>query len=311
MTAFRHLAAILDIAPEVAAALAEGRPVVALESTVLAHGLPYPDNLETARRIEAIVRDGGAAPATIGILAGRLTVGLADSDLARFAEGGATIRKVSTRDLGAILASGGHGATTVAGTLTGATLAGIRVFATGGIGGVHRGGEDSLDISADLEALARNPVAVVAAGAKSILDLPRTLEVLESLGVPVVGFGVDELPAFYTRKSGLTLETSVADADEAARLLATHWGLGLGSGVLLANPIPEAAALHLDAVAGWIDRSLREAEAEGLRGKAVTPWLLARLYALSEGRTLSANRSLLLDNARVAADVATALARLT
>jgi pseudouridine-5'-phosphate glycosidase len=304
------MSSALYVAPEVAAALAENRPVVALESTVLAHGLPFPDNLETARAMEAAVRAGGAVPATIGIVKGRLVAGMEARDLELFAEEGAAIRKVSTRDFGAVLAAGGDGATTVAGTLVGARIAGIRIFATGGIGGVHRDGEVTLDISADLDALARNPVAVVSAGAKSILDLPRTLEVLESLGVPVVGIGTEDFPAFFTRSSGLKLVSSVADARQAAALLRAHWGLGLESGVLLANPIPAEAALSEPEVEAWIARVLGEARAEGIHGKAVTPWVLGRLHDLSGGRTLAANRSLLLHNAAAAAEIASALAQL-
>jgi pseudouridine-5'-phosphate glycosidase len=281
--------------------------VVALESTVVAHGLPPPDNLETALAMEARVRAAGATPATVGLIEGRLVVGLSPEELARFAAAETPVAKVSRRDLAPVLAAGGLGATTVAATLVAARLAGIRVFATGGIGGVHPGGENSLDVSADLQALARNPVAVVAAGAKSILDLPRTLELLETLGVPVVGYGCRNLPAFYCRDSGLELAAEVAGPAEAAALLAAHWDLGLEGGVLIAAPIPAAEALSETEVAAWIAGAEAEAAAEGVAGKALTPFLLSRLHALSDGRTLAANRALLLNNAAIAAEIAVAL----
>jgi pseudouridine-5'-phosphate glycosidase len=297
----------LEVRPEVATALAAGSAVVALESTVVAHGLPPPDNLETALAMEARVRAAGATPATVGLIEGRLVVGLSPEELARFAAAETPVAKVSRRDLAPVLAAGGLGATTVAATLVAARLAGIRVFATGGIGGVHPGGENSLDVSADLQALARNPVAVVAAGAKSILDLPRTLELLETLGVPVVGYGCRNLPAFYCRDSGLELAAEVAGPAEAAALLAAHWDLGLEGGVLIAAPIPAADALPETEVAAWIARAEAEAAAEGIAGKALTPFLLSRLHALSDGRTLAANRALLLNNAAIAAEIAVAL----
>lgn len=305
----------LTIAPEVADALAEGRPVVALESTLIAHGLPYPRNLETAQAAEAAVRAGGAVPATIGIRAGKLMVGLGADDLAHFAQNGAPagnggrtgtgheIAKVSRADLGYVLARGADGATTVAATMVAAHAAGIRVFATGGIGGVHRGAADSFDVSADLTELSRTPVAVVASGAKVILDLPKTLEALETLGVPVIGYGTDRFPAFYSRDSGLDLTLRANDAAEVAGILKAHWGLGLQSGVLIANPPPEEFALPHDEVEGWVERALAEAARDGVSGKDVTPYLLQRISALSEGRSLEANVGLIVRNASAATEI--------
>ena len=299
----------LDIRPEVRAALAEGRPVVALESTLIAHGLPYPRNLETARAAEAAVRRAGAVPATIGVTGGQLRIGLTLTEIERFA-GTGTIVKVSRRDLAMTIVSGGDGATTVAATMAAAALAGIRVFATGGIGGVHRGGEQSLDISADLVELARSPVAVISAGAKVILDLPRTLEVLESLGVPVVGYRTGRFPGFYCRDSGLDLESRVETAEQAARLMRTQWELGLGGGLLFANPAPEAAALDRAEVEALTARAVAEAQAAGVAGKALTPYLLQRLAESSGGRTLETNMALVVSNAKVAGEVADAYAAL-
>ncbi len=300
-----ELASYLDVAPEVAAALAKGGPVVALETTAIAHGLPRPLNLETARAMDAAVRAEGAVPAWIALLDGRVRVGLAADELAAFA-GRDDVAKASRRDLGPLLAARRPGATTVAGTLRIAHLAGIRVFATGGIGGVHRGAETSFDVSADLNTLADAPVAVVSAGAKSILDLPRTLEVLETLSVPVVGYGCSEFPAFYCRSAGLALPARVEGPREAASVLSAHWALNPGSGLLFANPVPEAAALSRAEVEGWIAAALDEAA--GIAGPEVTPFLLSRLAELSGGRTLDANVALLEDNARVAARIARVLA---
>jgi pseudouridine-5'-phosphate glycosidase len=295
---------LLDIRPEVAEALFAGRPVVALESTLIAQGLPYPRNLETARRVEAIVRAAGAVPATVGVAGGRLCVGLTAQEIERFARGRDTA-KASSRDLAAALAGGGDGATTVAGTLVAAHLAGIRVFATGGIGGVHRGGA-AYDVSADLAELARRPLALVSAGAKAILDLAATLEVLETQGVPVVGYGTDEFPAFYCRESGHALEARVDDPQEAARLMRAHWSLGLG-GLLIANPPPEAAALDPVEVEALIARALADAASAGVGGKRLTPFLLDRLNELSGGRTLEANVALIEANAALGAELATAI----
>ena len=286
------------------------RGVVALESTVIAHGLPRPRNLETAKLLEAEVRDAGAVPATICLADGMLVVGANDALLARLAnEDG--VAKVSTRDLAPFLAhvpADGLGATTVAATAEIASRAGIEVFATGGIGGVHRGAERTMDISADLRALARHPVVVVCAGAKVVLDLAKTLEQLETLGVPVVGFGTDELPAFYARSSGLPLPHRVDDPAAAARIARLQ--LDRGAGLLVCVPIPEASALPRDEVEREIDAALATAERAGVRGRDVTPFLLARLGEASSGRTLDANVALLRNNARVAAGIAIALARL-
>ncbi len=298
-----------EVLPEIAAALAEGRPVVALETTVIAQGLPHPVNLETARRAEAAVRKAGALPATIGLLDGRVRIGLDASGLERFA-GPEETPKLSTRDLGPALAAGAGGATTVAATLALAAKAGIRVFATGGIGGVHRGGEDTFDISADLIALARHPLAAVSAGAKAILDLPRTLELLESLGVPVIGLACDRFPAFYLRDSGLPLPASLPDASAVAAAMAAHWGLGLPSGLLIAHPPPAVAALDAGQVERWIAQAEREAWQQSVAGKALTPFLLGRLAELSGGRTLETNAALIVDNARAAAEIAVAYAAL-
>ena len=298
---------LLSIAPEVSAALAAGRPVVALESTIISHGMPYPQNLEMARRVEAIIREEGAVPATIAVADGRIHVGLDDALLERLATAKG-VAKLSRRDMGAILASGGLGATTVAATMIGAHLAGIRVFATGGIGGVHRGAETSFDISADLEELARTPVAVVCAGAKSILDLPKTLEYLETRGVPVIGYGTDTLPAFFCRSSGLALALRRDTPEEVAALLAAQATLGFPAGAVIANPIPEANALPEAEIDAAITSALADAEREGIAGKAVTPYLLARIVALTQGRSLTANIALVEHNARVAARIARAWA---
>lgn len=298
---------LLSIAPEVSAALAAGHPVVALESTIISHGMPYPQNLEMARRVEAILRDEGAVPATIAVADGRIHVGLDDALLERLATS-KDVAKLSRRDMGAILASGGLGATTVAATMIAAHLAGIRVFATGGIGGVHRGAETSFDISADLEELARTPVAVVCAGAKSILDLPKTLEYLETRGVPVIGYGTDTLPAFFCRSSGLALALRRDTPEEVAALLAAQAALGFPAGAVIANPIPEAHALPEAEIDAVIAAALADAGREAIAGKAVTPYLLARIVALTEGRSLIANIALVENNARVGARIAKALA---
>ncbi|HZR98011.1 MAG TPA: pseudouridine-5'-phosphate glycosidase [Chloroflexota bacterium] len=300
----------LAIAPEVASALEAGAAVVALESTAIAHGLPWPDNLAVARAMEAAVRAAGAVPATIAVLDGRVRVGLGAAELERIARDPG-IAKLSWRDLPVAVARGGDGATTVAGTLAVAGRVGIRVFATGGLGGVHPGAEATFDISADLGALARTPCLVVCSGAKSLLDLARTLELLESLGVPVLGYGTDELPAFYTRTSGLRLAARVDTAAEAAAVAAAQWTLGLGGGLVLAVPVPAAAALDAAAVARVLQAAEARAAAAGVRGPALTPFLLADLHAHSGGRTLAANAALLEHNAAVGGAVAAALAALT
>jgi pseudouridine-5'-phosphate glycosidase len=301
-----HLEPYLELLPEVAAALAGGRPVVALESTAIAHGLPRPRNLVTARHLEAIVRDVGAVPATVAILDHRIRIGLTAEELGAFAAREDVV-KASRRDLAFLLVSGHAGATTVAATLTVAASAGIRVFATGGIGGVHRGGETSLDVSADLGALADSPVALVSAGAKLILDLEKTLEVAETYSIPVIGYGCSSFPGFYCADAGLALDLGVEKPREAAEIMRAHWALGLG-GLLFANPIPEAAALRRDDMDAWIDEALAQAETSGITGKEVTPFLLARLHDLSDGRTIEANVALLEKNARVAAEIACAYA---
>jgi pseudouridine-5'-phosphate glycosidase len=301
---------LLDLQPEVAAALAAGRPVVALESTIISHGMPWPQNAETAQEVEAEVRAHGAVPATIAVLDGRLKAGISAGDIERLARHGPQMTKLSRRDLGLVVAQGGSGATTVAATMIVAALAGIRVFATGGIGGVHRGAETSFDISADLQELARTPVAVVCAGAKSILDLRLTLEYLETHGVPVLGYRTSELPAFFCRESGLGVDARVESAQEIARAMQAQWALGLQGGLVIANPIPEAHALPRERVDQAIDEALADASAQGIAGKAVTPFLLARVNALTGGNSLASNIQLVLNNARLAAAIAAAHAAL-
>lgn len=294
----------LSFSPEVSAALSDGRPVVALESTVIAHGLPRPHNLELGRRMEALVREHAAIPATIAVLGGKVKIGLTDEEL-RYLADAEGVMKVSRRDFPAVAARKLDGATTVAGTMIAAAWAGIRVLATGGIGGVHRG--DRTDVSADLPELSRTSVAVVCAGAKSILDLPATLEWLETAGVPVIGFGTDEFPAFYSRSSGLRLEVCAASATEAAAIIRTKWAMGLEGGALVTVPIPAEAAIPNNEIDSVIARALGEAEARGVKGKAVTPFLLARVAEMSGGRSLKANLALLENNARVAAQIAVSL----
>jgi pseudouridine-5'-phosphate glycosidase len=298
---------LLSIAPEVSAALTAGRPVVALESTIISHGMPYPQNLEMAQRVEGIIREEGAVPATIAVADGRIHVGLDQALLHRLATA-KDVAKLSRRDLGGILASGGLGATTVAATMIAAHLAGIRVFATGGIGGVHRGAETSFDVSADLDELARTPVAVVCAGAKSILDLPKTLEYLETRGVPVIGYGTDTLPAFFSRSSGLALALRRDTPEEVAALLDAQAALGFPAGAVIANPIPEAHALPEAEIDAAIASALADAGRDGVGGKEVTPYLLARIVALTGGRSLTANIALVEHNARLGARIAKALA---
>ncbi len=294
-----------DVAEEVASALAERRPVVALESTVIAHGLPHPTNVETALAMEAAVRDAGAVPATIAILGGRATVGLTEAQVARLASGD-DVAKASRRDLPVVIGLSRDAATTVSGTMVLAQRAGIDIFATGGIGGVHRGAP--FDVSADLTELARTPVAVVCAGAKAILDLPATLEVLETQGVPVVGLGTDELPAFYVRSSGLPVPARADDIDSAARVLRTWRDLGVGNGILFTLPVPEAAELATAEVDRAVAEATAEAVAQGVVGAAVTPFVLGRVAALTGGRSLLANTALLVNNARTAAELAVAAA---
>ncbi len=298
----------LDIAPEVAAALADGRAVVALESTIVAHGMPYPRNLETALALEADLRAKGVVPATIAVIDGRLRVGLGRADLELLATG-RNIAKASRRDLAALVATRAHGATTVAATMAIAALAGIAIFATGGIGGVHRGAESTMDVSADLYELARTPVAVVCAGAKSILDIPKTLELLESLGVPVLGYRTDDFPAFYARTSGRRTDRRCDNALEVAQLTAAQRRLGLG-GLLVANPIPAEHALDADAIEREIAASVAAAAAAGIAGAALTPFLLGRLNEATGGTSLAANIALARNNVAVAGEIALAYAAL-
>ena len=295
---------------EVSAALRERRPVVALESTLVAHGLPWPRNFDTALAAEAAIREAGAVPATIAILDGAARVGLAADEIERIARSGRDIAKVSRRDLPIVMARGGTGATTVAGTMIIAALAGIRVFATGGIGGVHRGAETTFDISADLQELARTSVAVVCAGAKSVLDLGLTLEYLETSGVPVIGYRTDRFPAFFSRDSGFGVDTRVDAPQDVARIMQAKWDLGLAGGLVVANPIPTAHELPRENIHGVIDQAVQEARDRGVAGKAVTPFLLARIDALTGGHSLDANVALVLDNARLAARIAVACAAL-
>ncbi|HEX2019367.1 MAG TPA: pseudouridine-5'-phosphate glycosidase [Aurantimonas sp.] len=296
----------LGFSDEVAAAIEAGQPLVALESTIVTHGMPYPQNLAMARRVEAIIREESAVPATIAVLDGRLRIGLTAGEL----EALATVRdamKLSRADLAFAVAFGRTGATTVAATMIAAASAGIQVFATGGIGGVHRGAETSFDISADLEELARTPVLVVCAGAKAILDLKKTYEVLETRGVPVVCHGASELPAFWSRGSGIPAPLRLDTPQEIATFQATRRALGIDGGMLIANPVPEADALPQAAVEAWIDTALADAQTQGIAGKAVTPFLLQRMFELSEGRSLTANIALVENNARLAARIAVAL----
>ncbi len=297
----------LDLSDDVAHALAAGRPVVALESTIISHGMPWPQNQAMALRVESEVRAQGAVPATVAVLGGRLKAGLTPAQIESLAAQGPAVQKVSRRDLPFVMASRGDGATTVAATMIIAALAGIRVFATGGIGGVHRGAAQSFDISADLLELARTPVAVVCAGAKAILDLRLTLEVLETHGVPVIGWGTDEFPAFYSRHSGLPVTRRLDRLDELAAVLQAQWQSGLGGGALIANPIAAEHEIAHSEIAPFIDKSLQEAQAQGIEGPGVTPYLLARMNELTAGRSLAANIELVLNNARLAARVALAL----
>ena len=309
MTTTNTAAPYLDIHPEVAAALAAGKPVVALESTIISHGMPFPQNVQMAREVEQIVRDHGATPATIAVLGGRLKVGLTPDELHLLATD-KNVQKISTRDLPVTVALGGHGATTVASTMRIAALAGIRVFATGGTGGVHRGAEHSMDVSADLLELAQTDVCVVSAGVKSILDIGLTLEVLETHGVPAITLGSSEFPAFYSRDSGFASPLSVQTEQEAARVLKAKWDLGLTGGVLLANPIPAEAEIPAADIAPHIAQALRDMDALGLTGKDTTPYLLGRIVEITGGRSLETNIALVKNNAKVAARVAAELAAL-
>ncbi|MBQ3481973.1 MAG: pseudouridine-5'-phosphate glycosidase [Oscillospiraceae bacterium] len=299
----------LDIAPEVKAALEQGKPVVALESTIISHGMPYPKNVETALRVEQTIRDNGAVPATIAVIGGRLKAGLSREEIEHLGKSGRAVAKASRRDLPALVARGADGATTVTTTMIIARMAGISVFATGGIGGVHRGAETTMDISADLEELAQTPVMVVCAGAKSILDLGLTLEYLETKGVPVIGYGTDELPAFYTRQSGFRVDYRADSPEELAAMFRAQRALGYRGGMLVTNPIPEQYAMPKAVIDAAIEQALRECEEQGVRGKETTPFLLARVVALTCGESLESNIRLVLNNASLAARTAGALCR--
>ncbi len=299
----------LDISPEVKKALDEGRPVVALESTIISHGMPYPRNVETALLVEQTIRDCGATPATIAVIGGRLKAGLSRDEIEYLGKTGRGVAKASRRDLPALVARGADGATTVTTTMIIAHMAGIKIFATGGIGGVHRGAEVTMDISADLEELAQTPVMVVCAGAKSILDLGLTLEYLETHGVPVIGYGTDELPAFYTRKSGFGVDYRVDSPAELAAMFRAQRDLGYKGGMLVTNPIPEEYSMDKAVIDKAIDEALAQAKAQGIHGKETTPFLLAKVVELTGGDSLESNIQLVLNNARVAAKTACELAK--
>ena len=297
---------LIQLSPEVAAAREQGRPIVALESTIIAHGMPWPQNLETARQVEDVIRIEGAVPATIAVIGGRIRVGLTSEELTQLAQAPDAM-KLSRRDLPFAIATGRLGATTVAATMICAHLAGIEVFVTGGIGGVHRGGHESFDISADLQELARTPVAVVCAGAKSILDLGLTLEYLETHGVPVLSVGQDNFAAFFTPDSGLKADFRMDDAQAQARFIRAKWALGLNGGVVVSNPVPAAAAMPREEIDAITAQALAEGHAQGIVGKAITPFLLGRIKALTGGRSLATNIALVKHNAVVGARLARAL----
>ena len=297
----------LEVSPEVQEALAAGRPVVALESTIISHGMPYPQNVETALNVERIIRENGAVPATIAIIGGKLKAGLSRDEIEYLGKKGYAVTKASRRDLPVLVARGEDGATTVATTMIIAAMAGIRVFATGGIGGVHRGAEVTMDISADLEELAQTPVLVVCAGAKSILDLGLTLEYLETKGVPVIGYGTEELPAFYTRKSGFGVDYRLDTPDEVAAAFRAKLDMDLKGGMLVTNPIPEAYSMDPDVINRAIDEAVAEANAQGIKGKQTTPFLLAKIKDITGGDSLASNIRLVYNNAALAAQVAAKL----
>ena len=301
--------AFLDMSPEVAQALEQGRPVVALESTIISHGMPYPQNVETALRVEETIRQNGAVPATIAVIGGRLKAGCTREEIEHLGRSGTAVTKASRRDLVVLVARGMDGATTVTTTMMIAAMAGIRIFATGGIGGVHRGATTTMDISADLEELSHTPVMVICAGAKSILDLGLTLEYLETHGVPVLGYGTEELPAFYTRHSGFKVDYRVDTPEELARIFRVSSELGLPGGILVTNPIPEEYSMDPEIINAAIDRAIREAEEQGIHGKATTPFLLARVKDLTGGDSLASNIQLVLNNAALAAKTAVCLRR--
>ena len=300
----------LDVKPEVAEALAAGKPVVALESTIISHGMPYPQNVETALNVERIIRDNGAVPATIAVIGGRLKAGLTEEEIEYFGKKGQAIHKASRRDLAVLCARGEDGATTVTTTMMIAHMAGISIFATGGIGGVHRGAETTMDISADLEELAQTPVMVVCAGAKSILDLGLTLEYLETKGVPVIGYGTEELPAFYTRQSGFGVDYRIDTPEELAGAFKASQDMGLKGGMLVTNPIPEEYSMSPEVINAAIDQAIAECKAKGIHGKETTPFLLARVAEITGGDSLASNIRLVYNNAKVAAQTAAAYCKL-
>lgn len=300
----------LDVAPEVARALKEGKPVVALESTIISHGMPYPKNVETALNVEKVIRENGAVPATIAIIGGRLKAGLSKDEIEYLGKTGQKVTKVSRRDLPIIVSKGMDGATTVATTMIIASLAGIKVFATGGIGGVHRNAEVTMDISADLEELAQTPVMVICAGAKAILDLGLTLEYLETKGVPVIGYQTEELPAFYSRKSGFKVDYRLDTPYDIAKAFNTKRELGMAGGMLVTNPIPEQYAMPDDKINAAIDQAIKESVEQGIKGKATTPFLLARVVELTGGESLESNIQLVYNNARLAALTSVELSKL-
>ena len=300
----------LDVAPEVAEAVASGKPVVALESTIISHGMPYPQNVETALKVEEIIRENGAVPATIAIIGGRLKAGLTKEEIEYLGKQGTKVNKASRRDLAVLVSKGADGATTVTTTMIIAHMAGIQIFATGGIGGVHRGAETTMDISADLEELANTPVMVVCAGAKSILDLGLTLEYLETHGVPVIGYGTKELPAFYTRKSGFGVDYQLDTPEELAAAFRSSLDLGFRSGMLVTNPLPEEYSMDPAVINKAIEDAVAEAKAQGIHGKATTPFLLAKIKEITGGSSLDSNIQLVFNNARLAARTACALSAL-
>lgn len=304
------LSKYLDVAPEVAEAIKNGKPVVALESTIISHGMPYPKNVETALNVEQVIRDNGAIPATIAIIGGRLKAGLSRDEIEYLGKTGQAVTKVSRRDLPIIVSKGMDGATTVATTMIISAMAGIKIFATGGIGGVHRGAETTMDISADLEELAMTPVMVVCAGAKAILDLGLTLEYLETKGVPVIGYGTEELPAFYSRKSGFGVDYRLDTPEELANAFYVKQALGMKGGMLVTNPIPEEYAMPDDVINQAIDQAIQEQNEKGIKGKASTPFLLARVCELTGGDSLESNIQLVYNNAMVAAKTAVELSKL-
>lgn len=300
----------LDVKPEVAEAIFQGKPVVALESTIISHGMPYPQNVETALKVEEIIRENGAVPATIAVIGGRLKAGLSPEEIEYFGKKGQEITKASRRDLAVLCARGEDGATTVTTTMMIAHMAGIKFFATGGIGGVHRGAETTMDISADLEELAHTPVMVICAGAKSILDLGLTLEYLETHGVPVLGYQTSELPAFYTRTSGFAVDYRIDSPEELAAAFKAQNDMELGGGMLVTNPIPEEYSMDPAVINKAIDQAIAESVEQGIHGKASTPFLLARVAELTGGDSLASNIQLVFNNAKLAAHTALAYSKM-